>query len=60
LALGNGLKRVYLITETAEKFFSMLNYIAISREDVDPEIKQTAEFTHVCPTSGVCMVRFLE
>ena len=59
-AIENGLKRIYLITETAEKFFLIQNYVAIPRGNVDPEIKQSVEFTHVCAASAVCMVRFLE
>ncbi|MHA1994975.1 MAG: arsenic resistance N-acetyltransferase ArsN2 [Candidatus Hodarchaeales archaeon] len=44
---------IYLLTETAENFFLNLGYSSIPRENVDPRIKQTIEFTTLCPASPV-------
>jgi amino-acid N-acetyltransferase len=59
-ALAKGLKKIYLITDTAEQFFSKLGYVVTPREDVDPKIKQSVEFTYVCAISGVCMMKILK
>ena len=52
-----GLKEIYLVTDTAEQFFSGLNFVTISREDVDLRIKQSIEFTVLCTKRGVYMVK---
>jgi len=49
-----------LITDTSEQFFSKLGYVVTPREDVDPRIKQSVEFTYVCAISGVCMMKILK
>ncbi|MHA2202765.1 MAG: GNAT family N-acetyltransferase [Candidatus Hodarchaeales archaeon] len=48
-----GLHSIYLLTETAEKFFLKLGYKFISREDTDPKVKQSIEFTTFCPSAPV-------
>ncbi|UCG03808.1 MAG: GNAT family N-acetyltransferase [Candidatus Heimdallarchaeota archaeon] len=55
-----GLKEIYLLTETAEKFFLKLNYIVIPRNEVNSRVKQSSEFTTVCPESAICMVKTLK
>ncbi len=47
------LRNIYLLTETAEKFFLNLGYNYVPRDNVDPRIKQTIEFTTLCPSSPV-------
>jgi amino-acid N-acetyltransferase len=56
-AVGRGISRVYLLTETAESFFSTRGYAVAAREDAPPEITATEEFTTLCPDSAVLMVR---
>ncbi len=51
------IKRVYLLTTTAAGFFKKFGFEPISRDDVDQEICQTAEFTHLCPLSAVVMFK---
>lgn len=48
---------VYLLTETAEPFFLKQDYIVIPREEADPRVKKSIEFTSVCPDSAVCMIK---
>ncbi len=45
------LNRIYLLTDTAEKFFMKLNYKVISREKANPKIKQSVEYTTLCTSS---------
>jgi amino-acid N-acetyltransferase len=50
---------VYLLTETAEGFFSKEGFQKIAREDVPHSIKQTQEYSNLCPEGAVCMVKIL-
>jgi len=52
-----GLKEVYLLTETAEKYFERRGFEKVSRENVPDEIKQSVEFSHLCPSTAVVMKR---
>lgn len=60
LSRDKGLKEIYLITDTAEQFFSELSFVTIPREDANPKIKQSLEFTVLCAKCGVCMVKTLK
>ena len=50
---------IYLLTETAEGFFSKEGFKKIEREQVPPSIKQTNEYRTLCPEGAVCMVKRL-
>ncbi len=50
-----GLKEMYLLTETAENYFSNRGFQKINREDTPAALKQSAEFTHLCPSTAVVM-----
>jgi amino-acid N-acetyltransferase len=52
-----GVRRVYLLTETAPEFFGRFGFQPIGREEVDPVVRQSAEFTELCPASAQAMVR---
>ena len=56
LAMDKGIKSLYLLTNTAETFFEKLGYQAVAREDVPEAIKNTREFTELCPDSAIVMV----
>lgn len=47
---------IYLLTETAEGFFRREGFNKTSREVAPPLIKQTYEYTTLCPDDAVCMV----
>ncbi|MCK5343135.1 MAG: GNAT family N-acetyltransferase, partial [Candidatus Heimdallarchaeota archaeon] len=49
------LNPIYLLTDTAEKFFLKLDYKIIPREETDSRVKQSIEFTMLCPSSPVLM-----
>ncbi len=49
-------RRIYLLTETAVPFFARLGFRRIGRDQVEPRIRRSAEFAHVCPTSAQAMV----
>lgn len=50
---------IYLLTETAEGFFSREGFQKIPREDVPHAIKQTQEYSNLCPEGAICMVKNL-
>ena len=60
LAVEKELKKIYLLTETAEKFFSKLSYVVIPREEADIKVKQSVEFISACPASATCMLKTLK
>jgi amino-acid N-acetyltransferase len=51
---GN-VKHLYLLTLTADRFFEKEGFERISRESMPAAIKNTTEFTSICPVSSVCM-----
>jgi arsenate reductase (thioredoxin) len=50
-----GLKEMYLLTETAEKYFEKKGFNRIERDNAPEAIKQSKEFSHLCPSSAVVM-----
>lgn len=51
----SNLRGLYLLTETAKDFFEKIGFDIIDRNQAVDEIKNSSEFTQVCPTSAVCM-----
>ncbi len=54
-AQKQNLQTIYLLTETAEKYFNSKGFKKINRDDVASEIKQSKEFSHLCPSTAVVM-----
>jgi arsenate reductase (thioredoxin) len=54
-AKQQSLSSIYLLTETAEKYFEMKGFIKIERGDVPGEIKASKEFSHLCPSTAIVM-----
>lgn len=48
-------EEIFLLTETAEKYFLRLGFKKINREDIDSRIKETQEFKTLCPASAISM-----
>ena len=48
---------IYLLTTTAEGFFSKLGYSTISGEEVPSPVKKSEEFSSICPDSATVMVK---
>jgi len=59
LAVSEGLKSIFLLTETAQDYFSRKGYQAISRAEMPSEVQQSSEFSHVCPQSAIAMKKDL-
>ncbi len=51
---------LYLLTLTAEGFFSERSYQRVQRNSAPPAVQGTAEFKNLCPVSAVCMVKHLK
>jgi len=55
LARARGLTSVFLLTTTAATFFPRFGFREVAREDVDPAVRRSVEFTTACPASAVAM-----
>ena len=49
------LESVYLLTETAKNYFEKKGYVTAPRAEMPEAVKQSSEFSHVCPVSAVVM-----
>jgi amino-acid N-acetyltransferase len=56
LARSRGVRTVYLLTETAARFFPRFGFRPISREEVAPAVRRSVEFTEVCAVTAQAMV----
>lgn len=52
LSLSNNIKEVFLLTETAENYFTKHGFNKISRSEAPIEIQQSEEFSAICPQSA--------
>ncbi len=58
-AIQLGIKKLYLLTTTAENFFRKCNYNSISRELCPESIKTSTQFAEICPSNASCMCKKL-
>ena len=56
-ARANGVRMLYLLTTTAERFFASLGYAKVERSSVPDAIRRTQEFSTLCPVSSIVMVK---
>lgn len=56
-ARQSGLTNLYLITNTAENYFSKKGFVKISRQEVPEAVLQSKEFNGLCPASSAIMHR---
>ena len=54
-----GVKEIYLLTTTAQRFFEHLGYRASARATAPAAISATREFASMCPASAAFMVKGL-
>lgn len=54
-ARQQGLTTIYLLTETAEAFFSKKGFTRVNRSEVPESIQSSDEFSHLCPSTAVVM-----
>jgi nucleoside-diphosphate-sugar epimerase/N-acetylglutamate synthase-like GNAT family acetyltransferase len=55
LAGAHGVNTVYLLTTTAGAFFPRFGFRQITRDQVNPAVQRSVEFTTACPASAVAM-----
>ena len=60
LAGRSGVRRVYLLTETAGEFFPRFGFRRIERSVAPAEVQQSVEFMCVCPETAETMLLELE
>jgi amino-acid N-acetyltransferase len=58
-ARERGVRSVYLLTTTAERYFPRFGFERITRETVTGAVKDSVEFREACPASAVVMRRVL-
>jgi len=54
-AKESGISALYLLTNTAVEFFKAIGYQQIHRDDFAEPLKQTAQFSGLCPVSAITM-----
>ncbi len=59
LTLAAGVKLLVVLTQTAQPIFARWGYAAVDRAYVPEDVKQSAEFTALCPASAVCLTKLL-
>jgi amino-acid N-acetyltransferase len=58
-AKHRGVKKLFLITNTAEDYFQRFGFIRIPRDIVEKEVLQSQEFNGLCPASSAIMMKQL-
>ncbi len=53
------IEKLFLLTTSAEEFFSKKGYKKIDRKFVPQEIQKTREFQDLCPNNSVCLTKDL-
>jgi len=59
-AHDEGVQRLYLLTTSAADFFEHEGYARIDRAGVPESIRNTAQFTGICPSSATCLFKSLD
>lgn len=58
-AKENHISELYLLTTTARDFFAHLDYQIIQRDEFPESLRQTSQFSQLCPASAICMMKAL-
>ena len=54
-----GLENIYLLTETAQRYFTAKGYQVIERKYAPALLQLSSEFSHACPASATLMKKSL-
>lgn len=54
-AAGAGVERLYLLTTSADGFFTAKGFERVPRDAVPHPIRATSQFSELCPGSATCM-----
>jgi amino-acid N-acetyltransferase len=57
IAESRGVEQLYLLTETAERYFVKRGYAVTARSEAPSAIASTEEFTLLCPQSAIMLRR---
>jgi protein-tyrosine-phosphatase/N-acetylglutamate synthase-like GNAT family acetyltransferase len=60
VARSHGYRRLYLLTTSADQYFEWLGFDRMARQAAPPELRATPEFSDLCPSSSVLMVKDVE
>lgn len=55
IAARSGTQELYLLTESATGYFEALGYVTRSREELPQSIRESRQFTSLCPDSATVM-----
>ncbi|HNJ88814.1 MAG TPA: arsenic resistance N-acetyltransferase ArsN2 [Chitinophagales bacterium] len=55
LANEQGFRQIYLLTETASKFYERLGFVIEDRSQAPESIRKSSEFETTCPSSATLM-----
>jgi len=58
-ARAKGVRKAYLLTDSASAYFEGLGFQPVGRENVDEPVKASIEFVELCSESAVVMRKFL-
>jgi amino-acid N-acetyltransferase len=56
-AESRGIRALYLLTTTADRYFPTFGFRTIPRDEVPADVRATAEFREACPASATVMCR---
>ena len=56
-ARGSGVRRVFLLTTTAQDYFGRIGFGPVARDAVPDEIRATEEFRSLCPQTAAVLMR---
>jgi amino-acid N-acetyltransferase len=59
LAQSSRIEQVFLLTQTAQRFFEHRGYRVTDRQSVPHDVQGSAELRSLCPASAVCMAKTL-
>src|SRR5436190_22934614 len=56
IAASGGVQALFLLTERTEQFWQRMGYCVVERTAAPEEIRNSAEFTSLCPSTALCMM----
>jgi len=59
-ARHRGVREVYLLTTTAERYFPRFGFTRVARETVAPGVRASEEFRGACPDTAIAMRKSLD
>lgn len=55
-SIKSGVKIIHLLTTTAEDYFNRKGFIKTERANAPQTVKETVEFSNLCPSSSIYMI----